>query len=252
MDNYFKKFEHVAPPEPVPHSSVREMLFQFFATVTVVVGAWYIVWRWGWSLNMDALWFSIPVIVAETAAYIGLVLFFYNIWSCRDTPRQDPPHLVNECVKGDFGIDRPLAVDIFFPTYDEDPELVRLSILDAKSCEYPHEIDIRIHVLDDGKRDEMSAVAQQEGVNYVTRSSNEGFKAGNLKNAMEVTSGDFIVICLSTRWDIFATPMLRGCRHLSGFLISLRARPSTKSSAMFLAPLVAQSARDCSGLPEKS
>ena len=41
----------------------------------------------------------------------------------------------------------------------------------------------------------MRATAEEEGVNYITRSDNVGFKAGNLRNAMQVTSGDFIVIC---------------------------------------------------------
>jgi cellulose synthase (UDP-forming) len=49
--------------------------------------------------------------------------------------------------------------------------------------------------LDDGKRPAMEAVAREEGVNYITRSDNVGFKAGNLRNAMSATSGDFILIC---------------------------------------------------------
>jgi cellulose synthase (UDP-forming) len=50
-------------------------------------------------------------------------------------------------------------------------------------------------VLDDGRRDEMRKVAAEEGATYITRDSNIGFKAGNLRNAMEQSSGDFIVIC---------------------------------------------------------
>jgi GT2 family glycosyltransferase len=66
---------------------------------------------------------------------------------------------------------------------------------EAKRLTYPHPIDLQIHVLDDGKRPAMEAVAREEGVNYITRSDNVGFKAGNLRNAMTVTSGDFILIC---------------------------------------------------------
>ncbi len=90
--------------------------------------------------------------------------------------------------------DRPISIDIFLPTYTEDPELVRYSIRDSKAVTYPHPADIKIHVLDDGKREEMRAVSQEEGVNYITRSDNRGFKAGNLRNAMELTHGDIIVI----------------------------------------------------------
>ena len=41
----------------------------------------------------------------------------------------------------------------------------------------------------------MEALAAELGVNYISRNNNIGFKAGNMRNAMEKTSGDFIVIC---------------------------------------------------------
>lgn len=93
------------------------------------------------------------------------------------------------------GYDRIISVDVYFPTYNEDTELVRLSIIDAKKIHYPHPININIYILDDGKRYEMEKVALEEGVGYITRNNNIGFKAGNMRNAMENTSGDFIVIC---------------------------------------------------------
>ena len=82
-----------------------------------------------------------------------------------------------------------------FTTYNEDPEIVRLSIQDAKAIRYPHSIDLRVHVLDDGRREAMKQVALEEGVGYISRSNNIGFKAGNLRNGLENTGGDFIVIC---------------------------------------------------------
>lgn len=196
MDEYFTQYEDRTPPAPVPYSMTRELLWQFLATLALALGLRYIIWRWGWSLNYDALWFAIPLVVAETLAYIGLILFAINLWKVEDYPMLAPPALISECLDGaDAENNRPLRVDIFFPTYDEDPELVRLSIRDAKAVTYPHPIDLTIHVLDDGKRASMHEVASEEGVNYITRGNNIGFKAGNLRNAMEQTSGDFIVIC---------------------------------------------------------
>nr|WP_329661111.1 cellulose synthase catalytic subunit [Geminicoccus sp.] len=141
------------------------------------------------------MWFSIPVALAETLAYFGLILFTINLWKTSDPPILPPPARIAECVGDPDGPDRPLVVDVFFATYNEDPELVRLGIQDAKRIRYPHPIDIHIHVLDDGKRSAMAAVAREEGVNYITRPSNIGYKAGNLRNAIEQTGGDFIVIC---------------------------------------------------------
>ncbi|HXH41694.1 MAG TPA: cellulose synthase catalytic subunit [Thermoanaerobaculia bacterium] len=190
---YFAPFESRTPPAPIPHSTARELLWQVLVTIALVLGARYIVWRWTSSLNFHALWFAIPLAVAETGAYIGLALFAFNLWRTADTPMAPPPETAGDCGMADG--ERPVAVDVFIATYNEDPELVRLSIRDANALRYPHPIDLRVHVLDDGRRTSMRAVAAQENAGYITRSSNIGFKAGNLRNAMEQTSGDFLVIC---------------------------------------------------------
>ncbi|MEM5472105.1 glycosyltransferase [Hoeflea sp. AS60] len=195
MDNYFQEFEGRVPPQPLTYSPAREMVWQFLATIALVVGGWYVGWRWLYSLNYDALWFALPLVLAETLAYIGLILFVFNLW--KDQPVVIPvaPERVEDVVPDSPEAGRPISVDIFFTTYNEEPELVRLGILDAKALEYPHPIDVRIHVLDDGRRPAMKAVTDDEGVGYISRTTNEGFKAGNLRNAMEQTDGDFMVIC---------------------------------------------------------
>lgn len=192
---YFRAFEHRRPPAPLEMSRAREFAWQVLATANLAFGAWYLTWRWGHSINWDALWLAIPLLLAETGAYIGLILFTFNLWQQEDTPAAPPPRTVSDVADNVGDGDRPVSVDVFFPSYNEDPELVRLSIQDAKRMRYPHPIDIRIHVLDDGKRETMRRVAEEEGVGYLTRSSNIGFKAGNMRNGLEQTHGDFIVIC---------------------------------------------------------
>ena len=61
--------------------------------------------------------------------------------------------------------------------------------------DYPGPLDYKVHVLDDGRRPEMKAVCDQEGANYISRQTNIGFKAGNLRNGLEQTYGDFLIIC---------------------------------------------------------
>ena len=195
MGFYFDKFEKRQPEPALPHSPLRELLWQYFAVINLTLGVWYISWRWTSSLNYEALWYALPLALAETAAFIGLCLFTFNLWKVEDTPKQAPPSKLSQVVSFEPQKDRALAIDIYFPTYDEDPELVRLSLQDAKKVTYPSDISINIHVLDDGKRQTMQQVAQEEGVNYITRDNNMGYKAGNLRNAMEQTWGDFIVIC---------------------------------------------------------
>lgn len=195
MGFYFDKFEDRQPEPPLPYSAVTESIWQFLAVIAMTLGAWYLWWRWTQSLNPDALWYALPLIVVETASYFGLGLFVFNLWKVKDYEQLPPPAHFNQVVHPDHAEDRPIKVDVFFPTYNEEVELVRLSIIDAKKVTYPYPLELKIFVLDDGKRPEMQQVAAEEGVGYLTRSSNIGFKAGNLRNAMEQTHGDFIVIC---------------------------------------------------------
>ncbi|QPQ54981.1 glycosyltransferase [Allosphingosinicella flava] len=192
---YFEAFEDRRPPAPLPHNVVIESLWQFCATVALALGGWYIWWRWTQSLNFDALWFALPLVIAETCAYFGMILFVYNIWAVRDYPKRPAPATIGDCDPDAPEPERPVSVDIFIATYNEDEELVRLSIRDAMRIEYPHPIDMKVHVLDDGRRARMREVAEEEGANYISRDNNIGFKAGNLRNAMEQTAGDFILIC---------------------------------------------------------
>jgi cellulose synthase (UDP-forming) len=183
------------PPAPVPASAPREFLYQTLATTALALGAWYLHWRWTQSLNWDGLWMALPLVLAETLAFFGSILFFLSIWRNRDPEPQAPPRTLREIAAPSGAEDRPVIVDVFFATYNEDVELVRLSLRDAKAMTYPFPIDVRIHALDDGRRPEMRAVAEEEGVFYLTRTTNVGFKAGNLRNALERTQGDLIVIC---------------------------------------------------------
>nr|WP_246473063.1 cellulose synthase catalytic subunit [Pelagibacterium limicola] len=174
---------------------MRQSVFRLLALAAVATGLWYLSWRWTASLNYEALWFALPLVLAETCAFIGLLLYYINLWKVSDPPITPPPATIAECVPDLHGPDRPLSVDVFFATYNEDPELVRLGIRDARAMRYPHPLNLVIHVLDDGRREEMRAVAEQEGVNYITRPDNAGYKAGNLRNGIEETDGDFILIC---------------------------------------------------------
>lgn len=189
---YFSRYETRRPEPPLPHDLRVEFVAQTLLTLSVALGAWYLWWRWSYSLNPDAMWFSVAVAGAETCAFIGLILFAHNLWSTNDTPQQAAPATFDQVTKA--GARRKITVDVFLPTYNEDPELTRYSIRDACALRYPHPIEITVHVLDDGNRPQMARVAREEGVNYLTRNTNIGYKAGNLRNGMEHTTGDFMVI----------------------------------------------------------
>ena len=142
-----------------------------------VVGAYYITWRLLFSINTDALWFAIPLWVAETFGLVSSLLFFYTVWDTRSRRPAPAPR-------------DGLRVDIFVPTYNEPMWMVRRTILGALAVTYPHET----YLLDDGRRPEAEALARELGCRYIARPSNEGAKAGNLNYAMRQSSGDFIAI----------------------------------------------------------
>ncbi len=189
---YFSDFEKRRPEPPLPFCPTTEFVWQLLATATVFLGCWYLGWRWMYSLNWEALWFSLPVVIAESCAFVGLLLFFHNLWSVNDVASSPAPKRRTDVFAG--GGNALISVDVFLPTYNEDPELTRYSIRDAMALKYPHPIEIRVHVLDDGNRFQMERVANEEGANYITTATNVGYKAGNLRNGMEHTTGDFLVI----------------------------------------------------------
>jgi cellulose synthase (UDP-forming) len=199
---YFDKFENRVPYKAIPDNKYRTVVFQFFGTITIVLGIAYLNWRWRYSFNYEALWFSLMLVIAETLSFISTAMVIINFWEYKDAPKTDPVHYLSEIEDLQDRADRPVKLDVFIATYNEDVELVRLSIIDAKKLKYPYEdVAVKIYVLDDGRRDgrnpakeNMKVVAQEEGVGYLLREHNEGYKAGNLKNALEQTNGDLFVI----------------------------------------------------------
>ncbi|MDP3649228.1 glycosyltransferase [Tabrizicola sp.] len=170
-------------------------MWQFPATGSLVFGAQYLPGRWTRSFNTEALWFSLPLVIAETGAFIGLILFTSNIWTDRSPKPAAPARMLCDVSDDRAASARTFVIDVFFANYYEAPEIEGKSLKAAHQTSCPHPIDITVHVLDDGHRPEMAVGAAGEGANYITRLDNIGFKAGNLRNAMSTTSGDFVVIC---------------------------------------------------------
>ncbi len=210
---YFHRFEHRRPPEAQPLCPARDFLYRVLSTASIALGAWYLYWRWTESLNWEAPGFSISLALAETLAFFGTLLFTFNLWRLGDTPRRSPPTRLSHIAPHvPQRRDRALSVDIFLPTYNEDEELVRLSIRDAKQVHVPAGVLCQIYVLDDGCRERMRRIAEEEGVHYIPRKESEGFKAGNIRHGMRHSSGDLMVIL-----DADTRPMPNFLLHTLGY-----------------------------------
>ncbi len=189
------RLEDRATGERSATNGARDLVFQALATCALALGGFYLAWRWTESLNPVHPGFSIAIAAAETLAYLGSILFFLSIWRLQDPPARPPPRTVNDILAEPLEEDRPLRVDVFVATYDEPVDLVRLSVRDARTLRYPYPLVLEVHLLDDGRRAAMRDMAAEEGVGYLTRDTNAGFKAGNLRNGLEQTDGDLFVIC---------------------------------------------------------
>ncbi|MDD2769377.1 MAG: glycosyltransferase [Methylococcus sp.] len=195
MGFYFERFEDRPAPEPLPCSVWQESLFQYFATIALALGAWYLEWRWASSLNDRALWFSVPLVVAESCAYIGWALLVFNLWRTADRPLRPPPLWISECVSDLKTPHRTLAVDVCVASCDEEPDWVRLSLEDARKLSYPFPIDLRLLLYDAGRRPALKQLAEELDVDYVAPEAQDGLGTHNLRRIVEATDGDFLVFC---------------------------------------------------------
>jgi cellulose synthase (UDP-forming) len=152
----------------------RQYLSAATSVAALAVYAGYLVYRVLFTLNPDAIIFSVAVYFAEVHGFVALALFFHQAWHLRArrvvAPRPD------------------LKVDVFVTTYNEDLDLLRQTLRAAVAIRYPH----RTFVLDDGRRPAVRTLADEVGCLYVTRADNAHAKAGNWNNAFRQTDADFI------------------------------------------------------------
>lgn len=145
-----------------------------------VFPAWmlaYLTWRALFTLNPAAWALSLALWLAEAFGVANYVLFAWMTRSIAPTRRWRP------APPG-------LTVDVFVPTYDEDPDVLEATILGCKQIAYPH----RTYVLDDGRRPAVRALCERHGVEYLARPDNRHAKAGNLNWALARTRGEFLLV----------------------------------------------------------
>src|SRR5262245_20662835 len=144
-----------------------------------VVAIVYLIYRIGFTLNLItpyAVSSSLLLLVGEVYGIAMMLLYFLQIWHVTEPPCQ--PVLPNR------------TVDVFIATYNEDARLLRATIQACLRLDYPH----RTYVLDDGRRPEIQALAEELGALYVTRPDNQHAKAGNLNNALKHSDGEFVIV----------------------------------------------------------
>jgi len=87
-------------------------------------------------------------------------------------------------------------VDVLICTYNEERAILERTILGANGMSYPN---LRVWVLDDGRREWLAELCAKKGCNYLTRPDNSHAKAGNINHAIRHLAGlpappDFIAV----------------------------------------------------------
>ncbi len=168
------------PQDPELRRRLRILVFRVLALTNIALGLYYFSYRYTRSLNLNALWFAIPLLLAETYSFIGSLLFILTLWKPTHRRPKPPPEGA--------------TVDVFITTYNEPLEVIRQTVEAALNIRYPHQT----YVLDDGNRPEVRELCRELGCGYIVRGPEwEGrprhAKAGNVNNALLQTSGEFIL-----------------------------------------------------------
>ena len=123
------------------------------------------------------------LLLAECYAFVALVLgYLQMLWPLRRAPVPLP----------DDPEDWP-AVDLLIPTYNEPLSVVRYTALAAMNIDWPAD-KLNVYILDDGRREEFRAFAEEAGIGYMTRDDNRHAKAGNINSALKRLDSPFVAI----------------------------------------------------------
>ena len=178
----------------------------FIVVASLFLWLRYLVWRGSETL---------PLEFGVASAICGVLLFFAECYCFVNStlgylavikPRY------RDAIALPTDLDALPTVDVFIPTYNEDPSILRPTVIAATQMRYPAH-KLRVYVLDDGgtqqkltdpdpekaaeaqrRSDEVQAIAHQFGAVYLTRERNEHAKAGNINAALKHTAGELLVV----------------------------------------------------------
>ncbi|HEY5331767.1 MAG TPA: UDP-forming cellulose synthase catalytic subunit [Acidobacteriaceae bacterium] len=170
----------------------------YLVTLTLILLSCYSTFRYGWwRLSTVYRFFEGPgakwtwldaffiglLLMAEAYSFCVLALgYAQTLWPLRRTPAPLPED-TREWPE----------IDLLIPTYNEPLNVVRYTALAAMNIDWPAD-KLNVYILDDGKREEFRAFAEEAGIGYMTRDDNEHAKAGNINHALERLDAPFVAV----------------------------------------------------------
>lgn len=171
-------------------ASERFHLMLISLSALITLRYWY--YRTFYTLNFSGVlntFFSLLLYVAELYAIVTLFLAYFQTLRIRD--RRSIP--LDPLAIADWP-----TVDIYIPTYNEDVEIVRKTVVGALAIHYPK---TAVYLLDDGRaekhrdrRQQLQQMCDELGCTMLTRDNNDHAKAGNINTALPKTQGELVLI----------------------------------------------------------
>ncbi len=158
----------------LPHG--KELLVRVVALLSLAWGAAYFVWRFGWTGEGAQPVLYVILLAAELLGFVNLAFYAFMAWR---VPESSPAPVTTV-----------RSVDVLVATFDESVEVLRATLLGCRAIRHPH----RTWLLDDGRRTDMRDLANELGVEYVTRPDNSHAKAGNINHALPLLDGELVAM----------------------------------------------------------
>jgi cellulose synthase (UDP-forming) len=180
--------------------------FRLFTLLLIVfTSTRYMIWRGVETIPHDSpvtLIGGLMLFGAEGYGYVLLLLSaFLSVDIFRRRPKPAP-----------LSPEKSPSVDILVPSYNEDEDLLEVTITAALNVSYAPG-KAKVYLLDDGgtvakrnqadpakaaealeRHERLRALCDRLGATYLTREKNEHAKAGNINSALQHTDGDLILI----------------------------------------------------------
>src|SRR5262249_15791514 len=235
---------------PITRTWARSLIF---AVVWSVV-AWYLHWRLiatilpatGTWYEIGWLWVCFAIeLLAITEQFILYLMFLRTADRHAEADR-------HEARMRALPEDQLPSVDGFIPTYNEPIEALEKTIPGGLCLDYPN---VKIWVLDDGRRQWLKAFCEAKGVGYLTRPDNAHAKAGNINHALTQTNGEFVAIFdadfvpqrnfLMRTIGFFPKPRSESSRFHTHSTITIQCRPTWRCARRCRTNSAFSSTRSC-------
>lgn len=174
------------------------------------------------TLGYNGFFDFLAMMALYLAETYSILVFLFGAFVSLHPINRKPPPLPKDKSKWP-------TVDVFIPTYNEPIDIVKTTVIACKQIRYPPD-KLQIYILDDGgtvqkrtdpdpekakaaweRYEQLKALAKELGVNYITREKNVHAKAGNINNALRLTSkGYYNRDTKEGEWYCYGIPPKKG------------------------------------------